>query len=179
MRDSIKDMYIVCMNDVNDQYRNLLDQEGLTNPKSYSHRLKDRLEAHYGAKITLRRMCDKTQPLLLFLSGSAGDAVEALKIARDNFNEESKLDDSMTSSGQEDQQSILLRSMHSVATKIKADLKATKGHQGYDHLTNGSAVACVPDFLYMLLTWIYSAENEEELIEALQDIEGYEDNDEE
>ncbi len=55
-----------------------------------------------------------------FLSGSAGDAVEALKIATDNFKEESIPDDSMTS----------------------------------------------------------SAESEEELIEALQDIERYEDNDE-
>ncbi len=108
----------------------------------------------------------------------AGDAVEPLTIATDNFKEESILDDSMTSSDQEDRQSILLRSMHSVATKIKADLKATKGHQGYDHLTNESAVACVPDSLYMLLKWIYSAESEEEFIEALHDIEGYEDNDE-
>ncbi len=70
-------------------------------------------------------MHDKTQLLLLFLSGSAGDAVEALKNATDNFKEES-IDDSMTSSDQEGRQSILLRSMHSVVTKINADLKATK-----------------------------------------------------
>ena len=166
--------HVYGMNDINDQYIHLLDQEGLSDPKSYSHRLKERLEVHYGAKITLRRMRDKTQPLLLFLSGSAGDAVEALKIATDNFKEES-MDDSLTSLGQ---QSMLLRSMHNVATKIKADLKATKGHQGYDNLTDESAVACVPDSLYMLLKWIYSAESEEELIEALQDLDEDEDNDE-
>ncbi len=140
---------------------------------SYSHWL----ETHYGVKILLRRMHDKTQLLLLFLSGSAGDAVEALTNATDNFKEES-IDDSMTSSDQEGRQSILLRSMHSVVTKINADLKATKWHQGFDHPTNESAVACVPDSLYMLLKWIYSAESGAEHIKALQDLYGDEDNDE-
>ncbi len=76
----------------------------------------------------------------------------------------------MTSNDQEDGQSILFRSMPNVATKINDDLKATKSHQGLNHPSNESAVACVPDSLYILLKWSYNAESGAEHIETLQDL---------
>lgn len=38
-----------------------------------------------------------------------------------------------------------------VATKIKANLRETAGHEGYDHLNEQVAAACVPDSVNMLV----------------------------
>ena len=53
-----------------------------------------------------------------------------------------------------DHESHFLNCLHIVATKLKADLKSTPGHQGYDNLNTEAAEQCVPTSLYLLIKWI-------------------------
>ena len=74
------------------------------------------------------------QPLLLFPAVSTGEAVEALKVVTTNIK-----DTELVKNYGPQPENNFLQSLHHVATKIKADLKATLGHIGYDNLSRDAA----------------------------------------
>ena len=146
---------VYAMDDILHKYNTLLLEKGNTTP-STSRTLRKKLSNHFGSGILFRKQRNPSHPILLFPSVSAGEAVEALKIATDKVKEsEMEMDD--TDDHRHDHQT-LLHSFHHVASVLHNDLKNTPGHKGYDNLNVQAAEKCVPDSLYLLLKWIISGD---------------------
>ena len=54
------------------------------------------------------------------------------------------------------------KSLHYVVSKLRADLSATPGHQGYGNINLQSSEACVPESLYTLFKWIMVPKDQED-----------------
>ena len=50
--------------------------------------------------------------------------------------------------------------LHIVATKLRADMKMTDRHKGYDDLNQEAEEKCIPKSVFMLIKWIMQSETD-------------------
>lgn len=148
------------MDDVLEQYRSDLKAAGISNPSHHSHKLKLKLQTHYGDRITFRRQNNKNKPLLLFPTITSVEAAEALATATESIATESSL--GSYDLGAQQHQFNFVKSLHYMASKLQADLLVTPGHPGYGNINRQSSEACVPDSLYTLFKWIMVPEDQDD-----------------
>lgn len=138
---------IYSMDAVHEKYISLQRHAGIVNPSIQVRTLKQKLEKHYGSQILFRKQRQLNQPQLLIPAKTTTEDVVALTL-RDREENISPDDDDI------DHESYFIQCLHTVATKLRADLSNTAGHQGYDNLNIEAAEQCVPTSLYLLIKWI-------------------------
>ena len=136
------------MNLVTEKYVSILAELGTINSECQSRVLRDHLQRYYGSKIAFRKQREVNKPLLLIhTSTSTEDLVNTL------IHEQSR-DERLLEVDDISHESHFLNSLHTIAAKIRSDLKSTPGHKGYENLNLDSAECCVPHSLYLLMKWI-------------------------
>lgn len=116
---------IYSMDAVHDKYISLQRHAGIVNPSIQVRTLKQKLEIHYGSQVLFRKQRQLNQPQLLIPAKTTTEDVVALTL-RDREENISPDDDDI------DHESYFIQCLHTVATKLRADLSNTAGHQGYD-----------------------------------------------
>lgn len=143
--DGFQRGHIYSMELVVEKYVSFMSVDAITDPSCRTHVLKQKLQRHYGDRIVFRKQRQSNQPLLLMPSSTTtDDAIGKLMERTPETLEPEEISP----------ESHFLYCLHTVATKLKADMKIADGHKGYDDLNQEAEEKCTPTSLYLLMKWI-------------------------
>ena len=141
--------HIYSMDSVVEKYVSLMSVDAIPDPSCRTHVLKQKLQRHYADRIVFRKQRQANQPLLLMASSATTD--DAIGMLMERFPEELEPDEISP-------ESHFLCCLHTVTTKLKADMKIAGGHKGYDDLNQEAEEKCIPTSVYLLMKWIIQDE---------------------